>query len=225
MTGARRRSGWCRAPRACLRAGRRCARRQPYGSRPARHRDHLDIIGAAAAHPAVGDSDDRDTPPRGLGDCAPSGMVHRQHADVVAAVVEDRQFCLTHHADRPARLFEAPMLGDVEELCQPRILVSAECGIDRVIGDDARFLLVIADAAHRGLGMLAGFADTQAHSIGRHSLQLPRMWRIGTTFPRPAARTYSAASRATGSGHQRRIGLRAAAVSSRRRRGVSRGAP
>ena len=38
------------------------------------------------------------------------------------------------------------------------------------------------------------------------------------------ARRYSAACRATGSGRQRRTGLRAAVVSSRRRRGVSRGA-
>jgi hypothetical protein len=31
--------------------------------------------------------------------------------------------------------------------------------------------LIIADAAHRPLGVLAGFADTQANSIGQH---LPR---------------------------------------------------
>src|SRR5260370_41408672 len=42
-----------------------------------------------------------------------------------------------------------------------------------MIGDDWGFLLIVSDAAHCPFGVLAGFADAQANSIGRHFLTHP----------------------------------------------------
>ncbi len=88
--------------------------------------DHLAIIGAAPAHPAVGHADDRKPARLGLGDRGARGVIHRQHADIVAAVVQRRDLGLAHDADRAARALEAPVLGDVQDFRQPRILVAAQ---------------------------------------------------------------------------------------------------
>jgi hypothetical protein len=111
-----------------------------------RSRDHLNIIGATPAHPAVGHADDRDPVGLRLLDDSPSGMVHHQHADIIATVVVDRDVGLPQHLQRIARALEAPVLGNVEDLREPRILVTAQRRIDHMIGDDSRFLRVIANA-------------------------------------------------------------------------------
>ena len=49
-------------------------------------RDHLDIIGAAPAHPAVGDADDGKALTLRLFDRMAGGMKDREHADIVAGV-------------------------------------------------------------------------------------------------------------------------------------------
>src|SRR6516225_7967794 len=79
-------------------------------------RDHLHVIGAAPAHPAVGDRDNCYPARRRLVDGGASGVVHHQHADIVAAVIERRDLGLSQHLHWVARLFE-PML---------RILASPE---------------------------------------------------------------------------------------------------
>ena len=76
-----------------------------------------------------------------------------------------------------------------------------------MVGNNLRLLGIVADATQGSLGMLARFCDGKAHPIVGHLVLL--------TPP---------LSRFTGSGRQRSIGLRAAAVSSSRRRGVSIGA-
>ena len=132
--------------------------------------DHLAVIGAAPAHPAVGHADDRDPARRCLVDRRSCRVVHRQHADIVAAVEQGRHLGLAQDGHRPARTLEAAMLGNIEDLRQPRIFVAAECRIDDVVGDDARLLRIIADAAQRALGMLARRGDAQTNAIGRHGL-------------------------------------------------------
>ena len=72
-----------------------------------------------------------------------------------------------------ARPFETPVLGDIEDLGQPRILVAAQRRVDHVIGDDPRFRGVVADAAQCAFGMLARLSDAQTDTIARHSIQLP----------------------------------------------------
>ena len=65
---------------------------------------------------------------------------------------------------------------------------------------------------------LTRFGDAQTNSIGRHSLATPP---VGDE----ACRDYSSVCWSSSSGYQRKVGFRAAAVSSKRRRGVRRGAP
>ena len=81
-------------------------------------------------------------------------MIHDEHADIVAAVVERRDFGLAQRLHRVARPLEAPVPGDVENFGKPRILVTAQRRVDHVVGDDPRLLSIVADAAQRALGML-----------------------------------------------------------------------
>src|SRR5712671_714313 len=76
-----------------------------------------------------------------------------------------------------------------------------------MIGDNASLVGVVTDAAQSAFGMLARFCDAQPNAIGRHP-----------------ETSLLAASRRSGSRRQRKTGLRAAVVSSRRRRGVKTGA-
>ena len=95
-------------------------------------------------------------------------MVHRHHADIVAAVVKCRDGGLVEDAHRPARLPEAAMLGDVEDLGETGIFIAAQRGVDDVIDDNAGLLGVIADAAQRALAERAGLLDAEMDAIGRH---------------------------------------------------------
>ena len=52
--------------------------------------DHLDVVGAAPAHPGIGHRDQRDAVPGGLPDRRLGRVIERQHADVVAAVEGER---------------------------------------------------------------------------------------------------------------------------------------
>jgi hypothetical protein len=52
--------------------------------------NHLDVIRATTAHPAVVDANDGKTVGFRLCDRHPRGVVHRQHANVVATVVKRR---------------------------------------------------------------------------------------------------------------------------------------
>jgi hypothetical protein len=97
---------------------------------------HLDVIGAAPAHPAVGHADDGDTARRRLGDRGAGSVIHREHANIAAAVERDREFGLVHGGHWPSRLSETRMLGDVQDLGQPRILIAAQRRIDHMIGED-----------------------------------------------------------------------------------------
>ena len=110
-------------------------------------------------------------------------MVHDQHPDIVAAVVERRDLGLAKDLHRVARPVEAPVLGDVEELREPRILVAAQRRVDYVVGNDPGFLRVVADPAQRAFGMLARLCDAQMDAIWRHSPNSPattfRETRIG----------------------------------------------
>jgi hypothetical protein len=127
--------------------------------------DHLHVIGAAPAHPAIGDAHHRDPASLGFLDRRAGRVIHDQHANIVAAIVEGRDLGLAQHLHRIARPLEAPVLGDVEDFRQPRILVAAQRRIDRVIGDDPRLLGVVPDAAQRALRMLPRLRDAQMNSI------------------------------------------------------------
>jgi hypothetical protein len=131
-------------------------------------RDHLDEIGAAPAHPAVGDADHGNAVRRGLGDRRLGGMVHRHHADIVATVVKRRDGGLVQDAHRAARQREAVVLGDVEKLGEAGIFIAAQGGVDHVIADDPRLLRVISDAAQGALAKRPGVVDAEMNSIGRH---------------------------------------------------------
>jgi len=135
--------------------------------------DHLDVICATTAHPAIGDPDDCETICCCLRDRSAGGVIQRQHADVVPAIVECRHFGLAQYSYRKARLFEAPVFGDVEKLRQPGILVAAQRRIDRMISYNVGFHGVIADAAHCALSMVTRLGDAQTNSVGRHSLATP----------------------------------------------------
>jgi len=64
--------------------------------------DHLDIVRTASAHPAIGDADDRDPAVPRLFDNGAGSVVHDQHADIMAAIVEGRDFGLAQHLHRIA---------------------------------------------------------------------------------------------------------------------------
>ena len=105
---------------------------------------------------------------RRLGDGGVGGVVHRHHADIVAAVVERRDRGLVQDAHRAARQREAAVLGDVEELGEAGIFVAAQRRVDHVIGDDARLLGFVADAGERPLAQGAGLLDAQVDAVGVH---------------------------------------------------------
>ena len=114
-------------------------------------RNHLDIIGAAPAHPGIGHRHQRNAVRGGFPDRRLRRIIQRQHADIVAAVEGDRDVGLAQHLHGPARLLEMRGIRNVEDLGEARIFISAQSGIDDVIGDDARLAGVIADAAQRAL--------------------------------------------------------------------------
>jgi hypothetical protein len=135
--------------------------------------DPLDVIGAAPGDPGVGDADEREATLRRLGDRGLRGVVEGQHADVVAAVVERRDLGLADDAHRAARLAEAPVLGEGEDLRQARILVAAERRIEAMVGNDARLLRVVADAPERLFGQRPRLRHRQMHPLLRHRALAP----------------------------------------------------
>ena len=87
--------------------------------------------------------------------------MHRQHADVVAAVEQDRERALALRAHRCARLAKPGAIGNAQNFRKPRVFIAAERRVDHMIGHDARFVGVEADPAERLLGQRASFARTQ----------------------------------------------------------------
>ena len=109
--------------------------------------DHLDIVGAAPAHPGVGHRNERNAVGLGFVDRRLRGVKERKHADIVAAIKSKRALGLSQHLHGPARQPEVLALGHVEDLRQPRILIAAHGGINHVVGNDARLVVFISDAA------------------------------------------------------------------------------
>ena len=56
---------------------------------------------------------------------------------------------------------EAAVVGDVQDLGEAGILVAAQRRVDHMVGDDARILGVVADAAQRALAERARFVDVR----------------------------------------------------------------
>ena len=74
---------------------------------------HLDVVRAAAAHPGIVHANSREAMLARLRDRDLRRAVHRHHAVIVAAVEQRRHRGLAQHAQRPARLPQLAMLGDV----------------------------------------------------------------------------------------------------------------
>jgi len=136
---------------------------------------HLDVVGATAAHPDVADGHEGQTVGSGPLDHGTRRVVHPQHAALVAAVVEHRDARFLDDAQRAAGKLEAGIVGDVEQLGQPGILVAAQGRVDRVVGEDAGLLGVVPDPTHGALGQLAGVGDAQVNpfrSVGPHAKRI-----------------------------------------------------
>src|SRR5204862_8069904 len=84
------------------------------------------------------------------------------------AVVERRHLGLVQDRYRPARLRETGVLGDIEDLGEPGILIPAQRSIDHMVGDDASLLGIVADAAQRPLAEGAGLLDAEMDAVGGH---------------------------------------------------------
>ncbi len=109
--------------------------------------DHLNIVGAAPAHPGVGHRNERNAVGRSFLDRRLRRVKERKHADIVAAVKSKRDLGLAQHLHGSARQPEVFALGHVEDLGQARILIAAQRRIDDVVGNDARLIVMISDAA------------------------------------------------------------------------------
>ena len=158
----------------CFRAAqRRHHRRGGHGvdrdQAGARH--HLDVVGAAAAHPDVVDAGEREAVGVGALDHGAGRVVHAQHAALVAAVEQHRHARFLDDAHRAAPIL-ARVVGDVEQLRQARVLVAAQGRVDHVVGEDTSLLGLVADSAHGALGQRPGLGDAQMDAfggIGRHA--------------------------------------------------------
>ena len=60
------------------------------------------------------------------------------------------------------------MLGDVEDLGEPGILIPAQRGIDHMVGDDASLFGIVADAAQRPVAEGAGLIDAEMDAVRGH---------------------------------------------------------
>src|SRR5882724_4953746 len=143
--------------------GRRGHRVDPDQACPCRH---LDVIGAAAAHPDVVDADERDAMRLRPLDHGARRVVHPQHAALVATVEEHRHARLSERAHRAAPSLEAGVVGDVEQLRQAGVLVAAQGRVDHVVGEDPGLLGLVPDPAHGPLGQRAGLGDAQVDTVG-----------------------------------------------------------
>src|SRR6266511_5298487 len=109
--------------------------------------DHLNIVGAAPAHPGVGHRNERNAVSRSFLDRRLRRVKERKHADIVAAVKSKRNLGLSQHLHGSAWQPEVFALEHVEDLGQARILIAAHGGINHVVGNDARLIVMISDAA------------------------------------------------------------------------------
>src|SRR6185437_16142505 len=89
-------------------------------------------------------------------------------SDIVAAVKGDGDVDLAQHLHGSARLLEALALRQVQDLGQARIFVTAQRGVDDVIGNDACFTVIEPDAAQRPLRQLACVRDAQIYALQLH---------------------------------------------------------
>jgi len=128
-------------------------------------RHHLDVVGAAPAHPDIADADEGEAVRLCTLDHGARRVVHPQHAALVAAVEEHRHARLAQHAHRAALSLEARMVGDVQELRQPGVLVAAESRVDHVVGEDPGLLGLVPDAAHGALGERPRLGDAQVDTL------------------------------------------------------------
>ena len=177
--------------------------------------NHLDIVGAATAHPGVGHRDERYAMRRALLDRRLRRAIKRKHPDVVATVKGDRDSGLAQHRHRPPRRGEVLALGQVENLCQTRVFITAQRRVDDVVGDDARLLVAVANAAQRPFGQIACVRDAEAQTAApnrrRHGQRLRTLDRMQTLrcgevalFPALAAQLLLTPARGQ-AGHPRMI--------------------
>jgi hypothetical protein len=78
--------------------------------------DHLNIVGAAPAHPRVGHRNERNAVCRSFLDCRSRRVKERKHADIVAAIKSKRNLGLSQHFHGSARQPEVFALEHVEDL-------------------------------------------------------------------------------------------------------------
>jgi hypothetical protein len=121
--------------------------------------DHLDVIGAATAHPRIAHRNQRDPVRRGLPDCRLGGVKQRQHPDIVAAIEGERDLSLAQRLHGSPRLLEVSAVRNVEDLGEAGIFIAAQRRIDDVIADDARLIVAISDAAQCALGQVTRLRD------------------------------------------------------------------
>jgi hypothetical protein len=130
--------------------------------------DHLDKIRVAPAHPGIGDADQRDAMRLRFLDRRLGDVIEPDHPVVIAAVIKRRDLGLVHEAQRIARSRETAVLGHVEQLREPGILIAAQRRVEHVVGQNARVLRVVAGPAHRALTDAARFVDAQMDTACRH---------------------------------------------------------
>src|SRR6266498_2350270 len=108
--------------------------------------NHLNIVGAAPAHPGVGHRNERNAVSRSFLDRRLRRVKERKHADI----------CRRQKQAKPRSRATPSWIGaatgsvrfeHVEDLGQARILIAAHGGINHVVGNDARLIVMISDAA------------------------------------------------------------------------------
>jgi hypothetical protein len=109
--------------------------------------DQLNIVGAAPTHPSVGHRNERNAVGRSFLDRRLRRVKERKHADIVAAIKSKRNLGLAQHLHGSARQPEVFALGHVEDLGQARILIATHGGINHVVGNDVRLVVIISNAA------------------------------------------------------------------------------
>jgi hypothetical protein len=113
----------------------------------------------------------------GLLDSGLRRVKQRKHPDIVAAVKGDRDVGLAQHLHGSARQLEVFAVHNVEDLGEARIFIAAQRGIDNMIGDDARLIVIKSDAVQRTLRQIAGVHDAQMDSSQCHNAYLRHVVR------------------------------------------------
>ena len=176
------RVGAKRRPRAAERRHRR-RRRHRVDHHQAGAGDHFAVIGAAPGHPGVGEAQ------RWRGRCFRArdrrlgGAIGRDHARIVAAIEQGRRRRLAHHGDGSPRQPELRVIDDIQQFRQAGILVAAQRRVHHMVRQDARIVLVVPGAAHRGLAECARFGHRHADAVFAGSFG----HRPTVAFSQPAA--------------------------------------